>query len=248
MLDLTGFYDGTASCGGCHSSLPVCLDSDGFRVPEGDGLFSVRLDLPEAQVPLVIRGGAATWSKVTDEPFVLGHWPAARRSPGARGSARCRHLAGHDDARLDQGRALRIRGAGGQGQNRTATAEGEGLTDARAHHLPNRPTIDPVVDAAAATTMATRALTGFNEGDYAAWSADWSDTMKAAIDEPAFLAAREQLMATLGKYVSLSDPQLGSYVPGDLPLDLRGRLRAAAGHVLDLVQGRQPADRGVRFE
>ena len=71
VLDLTGFYDGTAAAGGCHSSLPVCLDSDGFRVPEGDGLFSVRLDLPEAQVPLVIRGGAATWD---GEPFVLGAW------------------------------------------------------------------------------------------------------------------------------------------------------------------------------
>lgn len=71
VMDLTGFYDGTAAAGGCHSSLPVCLDSDGFRVPEGDGLFSVRLDLPEAQVPLVIRGGAATWD---DEPFVLGDW------------------------------------------------------------------------------------------------------------------------------------------------------------------------------
>ena len=71
VLDLTGFYDGTAAAGGCHSSLPVCLGSDGFRVPEGDGLFSVRLDLPEAQVPLVIRGGAATWD---GEPFVLGDW------------------------------------------------------------------------------------------------------------------------------------------------------------------------------
>jgi hypothetical protein len=71
LLDLTGFYDGTAAAGGCHSTLPVCLDSDGFRVPEGDGLFSVRLDLPEAQVPLVIRGGAAGWD---GEPFVLGPW------------------------------------------------------------------------------------------------------------------------------------------------------------------------------
>jgi hypothetical protein len=71
VLDLSGFYDGSAAAGGCHSTLPVCLDSDGFRVPEGDGLFSVRLDLPEAQVPLVIRGGAAAWD---GEPFVLGAW------------------------------------------------------------------------------------------------------------------------------------------------------------------------------
>jgi hypothetical protein len=71
VLDLSGFYDGTAAAGGCHTTLPVCMDSDGFRVPEGDGLFSVRLDLPEAQVPLVIRGGAAAWA---GEPFVLGDW------------------------------------------------------------------------------------------------------------------------------------------------------------------------------
>ena len=70
-LDLTGFWDGTAAAGGCHSSLPVCLGSDGFRVPEGDGVFSVRLDLPEGQVPLVIRGGTAGWP---GEPFILGGW------------------------------------------------------------------------------------------------------------------------------------------------------------------------------
>jgi hypothetical protein len=72
VLDLSGFVDGTAAAGGCHSSLPVCLDSDGFRLPDGgDGRFSVRLDLPDAQVPLVIRGGTAAWD---GEPFVLGDW------------------------------------------------------------------------------------------------------------------------------------------------------------------------------
>jgi hypothetical protein len=70
-LDLTGFWDDTAAVGGCHSTLPVCLGSDGFRVPEGDGIFSVRLDLPEGQVPLVIRGGTAGWP---GEPFILGDW------------------------------------------------------------------------------------------------------------------------------------------------------------------------------
>ena len=70
-LDLTGFWDGTAAAGGCHSSLPVCLGSDGFRVPEGDGVFSVRIDLPEGRVPLVIRGGTAGWP---GEPFILGDW------------------------------------------------------------------------------------------------------------------------------------------------------------------------------
>ena len=107
---------------------------------------------------------------------------------------------------------------------------------------------DPVVDAAAATTMATRALTGFNEGDYAAWSADWSDTMKAAIDEPAFLAAREQLMATLGKYVSLSDPQLGSYVPGTYRWTFAVAFEQQPATFWISFKGDSPRIEGVRFE
>jgi len=71
VMDLTGFVDGTAAAGGCHSTLPVCIGSDGLRLPDGDGVFSMRLDLPEAQVTLVIRGGTATWD---GEPFVLGDW------------------------------------------------------------------------------------------------------------------------------------------------------------------------------
>jgi hypothetical protein len=71
VMDLTGFWDGTATAGGCHATLPVCLGADGFEVPEGDGRFSVRLELPEAQVPLVISGGTAAWD---GEPFILGPW------------------------------------------------------------------------------------------------------------------------------------------------------------------------------
>ena len=82
VLDLTGFADGTAAAGGCHSTLPVCLDSDGFKLPDGDGLFSVRLDLPQAHVPLVIRGGAATWD---GEPFVLGPWHDTEPFPWGEG-------------------------------------------------------------------------------------------------------------------------------------------------------------------
>jgi hypothetical protein len=82
VLDLTGFWDGTAAAGGCHASLPVCLGSDGFRVPEGDGIFSVRLDLPEAQVPLLIRGGTADWP---GEPFILGDWRDTDAFPWGEG-------------------------------------------------------------------------------------------------------------------------------------------------------------------
>ncbi len=82
VMDLSGFVDGTAAAGGCHSTLPVCLDSDGFRLPDGDGLFAVRLDLPEAQVPLVIRGGTAAWG---GEPFVLGDWHDTEPFPWGEG-------------------------------------------------------------------------------------------------------------------------------------------------------------------
>ena len=79
VLDLTGFGDGTAAAGGCHSKLPVCLDSTGFTLPaDGDGTFSVRLDLPEAGVPLSIRGGTAGWPS---EPFILGPWSDTEAFP-----------------------------------------------------------------------------------------------------------------------------------------------------------------------
>ncbi len=71
-MDLSGFADGTAAAGGCHGTLPVCLASDGFRLPQdGDGRFSVQLALPERGTPLTITGGTASWP---GEPFVLGPW------------------------------------------------------------------------------------------------------------------------------------------------------------------------------
>lgn len=71
-MDLTGYLDGTAAAGGCHSVLPVCLDSSGFRLPaDGDGRLAVVLHLPEAGTPLVITGATAGWD---GEPFVLGPW------------------------------------------------------------------------------------------------------------------------------------------------------------------------------
>jgi hypothetical protein len=82
-MDLSGFADGTAAAGGCHSTLSVCLDSDGFRLPDnGDGTFSVRFQLPQAQVPLVIRGGTAAWA---GEPFVLGPWRDTEAFPWGEG-------------------------------------------------------------------------------------------------------------------------------------------------------------------
>jgi hypothetical protein len=70
VVDLTGTLDGTqGAAGGCHGTLPVCISSDGIRLPaDGDGTLSVRLELPEA-LPLSITGATAGWP---GEPFELG--------------------------------------------------------------------------------------------------------------------------------------------------------------------------------
>jgi hypothetical protein len=71
-MDLSGYADGTAAAGGCHRTLAVCVDSDGFRLPaDDDGTFSVRLAVVDSGPPLTITGGTATWPA---EPFILGSW------------------------------------------------------------------------------------------------------------------------------------------------------------------------------
>jgi hypothetical protein len=82
VMDLTGFMEPTAAAGGCHATLPVCLDSTGFDIPEGKHRFSVRLELPEGQVPLVIRGASAAWD---GEPFILGPWHETEALPWGEG-------------------------------------------------------------------------------------------------------------------------------------------------------------------
>ena len=62
------------------------------------------------------------------------------------------------------------------------------------------PTATSPVSEQEARMMAEKMLTAYNDGDYAAWSADWSQTMKNAIDEAAFAAFREQMMASAGRY------------------------------------------------
>jgi Protein of unknown function (DUF3887) len=74
--------------------------------------------------------------------------------------------------------------------------------------------VAPSVDEAAATEIAGAALAAFNAGDYAGWTRDWDDAMKAAIKESDFLAVRDQLMASLGRYVSLGTPTLSSRTAG----------------------------------
>jgi hypothetical protein len=54
------------------------------------------------------------------------------------------------------------------------------------------------------TEMAENALQGFADGDYAAWSRDWSSTMKGAIQEKDFLAYRQQVVDSVGAYQSIA--------------------------------------------
>jgi hypothetical protein len=71
-MDLSGYLDGTAAAGGCHATLRVCVDSDGFGLPEdGNGRFTLRLSVGDTRGPLTITGSTAGWP---GEPFILGPW------------------------------------------------------------------------------------------------------------------------------------------------------------------------------
>ena len=59
-----------------------------------------------------------------------------------------------------------------------------------------------------ATEMIGSALGAFNTGDYATWSRDWDDAMKAMIDEKGFQEYRSQVLATYGQYVSLESVEI----------------------------------------
>lgn len=54
-----------------------------------------------------------------------------------------------------------------------------------------------------ASTMIDSALQAINSGDYAAWSQDWADDMKAAIPDPDFQEYRKQVIAQYGQYIAL---------------------------------------------
>ena len=71
-MDLSGYADGTAAAGGCHATLHVCIDSDGFKLPRnGNGRFRIQLSVADATGPLTITGSTAGWPA---EPFILGSW------------------------------------------------------------------------------------------------------------------------------------------------------------------------------
>lgn len=72
VMDLSNLDDLTSAAGGCHRTLPVCVDTDGIQLPtDGNGLLSIRLELPDPAARLTITGGTAGWPA---EPFILGSW------------------------------------------------------------------------------------------------------------------------------------------------------------------------------
>jgi hypothetical protein len=106
----------------------------------------------------------------------------------------------------------------------------------------------PQVDAAAATAIAEQALDAFNTGDYANWSAHWDESMTSAIDEAAFLAAREELMATTGRYVAHDAPTLSSHVPGTYRWTFPVTFERQAATFWISFRVDSPLVVGVRFE
>lgn len=53
------------------------------------------------------------------------------------------------------------------------------------------------------TAIVENAMQGLADGDYVAWSRDWSETMKSAIPEKTFLDYRSQVTAQYGRFVSI---------------------------------------------
>ena len=66
-----------------------------------------------------------------------------------------------------------------------------------------------------ASTLIDSALQALNTGDYAAWSQDWADDMKAAIKDKDFQSYREQVVAQYGQYVALESIEIQPGVNAD---------------------------------
>ena len=101
-----------------------------------------------------------------------------------------------------------------------------------------------------ATAMIDSALQAFNTGDYATWSHDWDNDMKAAISEDDFLSYRDQVVAQYGEYVSLESLVME---PGIQKGNVRwvaiadfekGKIKFAFGFANDgrLIKGIRPED------
>ncbi len=65
--------------------------------------------------------------------------------------------------------------------------------------------LSPSLSEEQVTAMAENALLAYNQGDYAAWSRDWSNTMKGAITADDFAAFRDLNLPATGQYQSIVD-------------------------------------------
>jgi hypothetical protein len=59
-----------------------------------------------------------------------------------------------------------------------------------------------------ASALIDNALQALNNGDYAAWSRDWADDMKAAIKDPDFQEYRQQVVSQYGQYLALESIEI----------------------------------------
>jgi hypothetical protein len=59
-----------------------------------------------------------------------------------------------------------------------------------------------------ASALIDNALQALNTGDYAAWSRDWADDMKAAIKDRDFQSYRDQVVAQYGQYLALESIEI----------------------------------------
>lgn len=69
-------------------------------------------------------------------------------------------------------------------------------------------TVTSMLSQEQALEMGENALQAINSGDYAAWSRDWSDTMKKAINEKTFQTFRDATLRDYGRYQSIAEVRL----------------------------------------
>jgi hypothetical protein len=66
-----------------------------------------------------------------------------------------------------------------------------------------------------ASRLIEGALQALNTGDYAAWSQDWADDMKAAIKDADFQSYRQQVISQYGQYVALESIEIQPGINAD---------------------------------
>jgi Protein of unknown function (DUF3887) len=66
-----------------------------------------------------------------------------------------------------------------------------------------------------ASSLIDDALQALNTGDYATWSQDWADDMKAAIKDSDFQEYRSQVVAQYGQYVALESIEIQPGINAD---------------------------------